>query len=83
MTDLLVPCPDFPVEVEGFLSLQELAAVQQVGADHDARAPLPCLAVDGGHMIVVLAQPLVEVFTERLDELQLRGVVVFKGVLCN
>lgn len=57
--------------------------MQQIGTDHDPSATFACLAVDGGHMIVVLTQPLVEVLTERLDQLQLRGVMVFKGVLCN
>lgn len=69
VTDLLVPCPHFPVEVQCLLGVLELATVQEVGADHHPGAAFPCLAVDGRHMIVILAQPLVEVFTERLDEL--------------
>lgn len=82
-THLLIPGPDFAVEVQGFLGLLKLPAMQQIGTNHDPRATFACLAVDGGHMIVVFAQPLVEVLAERLDQLQLRGVVVFKGVLCN
>lgn len=80
---LLVPCPDFPVKIERFLSVQEFPPVEEIGADHDSGASLPGLTVDGCHVIVVLAEPLVQVFAKRLDQLQLRGVVVFKGILCN
>ena len=82
-THLFVPRPDLAVEVQRLLGLLELAPVQEVGADHYARAALARLAVDGGHMIVVFAQPLVQVLTEGLDQLQLGRVVVFEGVLCN
>lgn len=34
-------------------------------------------------MIVIFTQPLVKIFTERFDELQLWWVMVFKRVLCN
>lgn len=65
------------------MGLQELAAVEEISADHDPGAALPGLTVDGRHVIVVLAEPLVQVFAKGLNELQLRRVVVFKGVLCN
>lgn len=65
------------------MGVQELPPVEEIGADHDSGAPLPGLTVDGCHVIVVLAEPLVQVFTKRLDQLQLRGVVVFEGILCN
>lgn len=80
---LLVPCPDFSVKVERFLGIQEFAAMEEIGADHDSGAALPGLTVDGRHVIVVLAEPLVQVFAKGLNELQLRRVVVFEGVLCN
>lgn len=57
--------------------------MQQVGADHDAGAALSCLAVDGGHVQLVLAQPLVQVLAERFDEIQLGGVVVLKRELSH
>lgn len=80
---LLVPCPDFTVEIKCFLGLHEFAAMEEIGADHDSCSALPRLTVDGRHMIVVFTEPLVQVFTKRLDELQLRRVVVFEGILCN
>lgn len=80
---LPIPCPDFSVEVQRVLGLRELATVEEIGADHHSGAALAGLAVDGRHVIVVLAQPLVEVLAERLDELQLGRVVVLEGVLCN
>lgn len=64
---LLVPCPDFAIKVKRFLGLQEFAAVEEIGADHDSGAALPGLTVDGRHVIVVLAEPLVQVFTKRLN----------------
>lgn len=80
---LLVSGADFSVELQRLLRLLEFAAVQQVGADHDAGAALPRLAVDGGHVQFVLAQPLVQVLAERLDKLQLGGVVVLKWELSH
>lgn len=58
-------------------------SVEEIGADHDPGASLASLAVDGRHVIVVLAEPLVQVFAKRLNQLQLRRVVVFEGILCN
>lgn len=78
---LLVPRANFAVKVEGLASLAELPAVQQVGADHDARAALPGLAVDGGHVLLIAAQPRVQVLAEGLDQLQLRRVVVLEREL--
>lgn len=80
---LFVPRPDLSIKVQSFLGLLEFPAVEEIGADHDPSAALPGLTVDGRHVIVVLAEPLVQVFTKRFDELQLRRVVVFEGVLCN
>lgn len=74
---------DFPVEVEGLLSFLELAPVQQVGADHHAGPALSRLAVDGGDVLLVLAQPLVQVLAERLYQLQLGRVVVLERVLSD
>lgn len=65
------------------MGVQEFPPVEEIGADHDSGASLPGLTVDGCHVIVVLAEPLVQVFTKRLNQLQLRRVVVFKGILCN
>lgn len=65
------------------MGVRELPPVEEIGADHDSGAPFPGLTVDGCHVIVVLAEPLVQVFAKRLDQLQLRGVVVFEGILCN
>lgn len=64
---LLVPCPDFTVKVQRFLGLQEFASMEEIGADHDSSAALPGLTVDGRHVIVILAEPLVQVFTKRLN----------------
>lgn len=64
---LLVPCPDFSVKVKRFLGLQEFAAMEEIGADHDSGPALPSLTVDGRHVIVILAEPLVQVFTKRLN----------------
>lgn len=83
VSHLLVPCPDFPVKIKRFLGVQEFPPVEEIGADHDSGASLPGLTVDGCHVIVVLAEPLVQVFTKRLNQLQLRRVVVFEGILCN
>ena len=47
--------------------------MQQVGTDHDSGPALARLAVDGSHVVVILAQPLVQVLTEGLYELQLGG----------
>lgn len=74
---------DLPVEVEGLLSFLELAPVQQVGADHHAGAALSRLAVDGSDVLLVLAQPLVQVLAERLYQLQLGRVVVLERVLSD
>lgn len=65
------------------MGLLEFAPVEEIGADHDSGAALPGLTVDGRHVIVILAEPLVQVFAKRLNQLQLRRVVVFEGVLCN
>lgn len=64
---LLVPCPNFTIKVKRFLGLQEFAAMEEIGADHDSSAALPRLTVDGRHVIVILAEPLVQVFTKRLN----------------
>ena len=39
-TNLMITCPLFAVEIHGFLCRVESTRVQQVGADHDARAAL-------------------------------------------
>lgn len=80
---LLVPGADLAVEVECLLGLLELAAMQQVGADHHAGATFSRLAVDGGDVQLILAQPLIQVLTERPDQLQLGGVVVLERVLSH
>lgn len=67
ISHLLVPCPDFSIKVKRFLGLQEFTAMEEIGADHDSSASLPGLTVDGRHVIVVLAEPLVQVFTKRLN----------------
>jgi len=80
---LLVAGADLSVEVQGLLSLLELPSVQQVGTDHNAGAALSCLTVDGRHVLLVLAQPLIQVLAERLDQLQLGRVVVLERVLSD
>lgn len=80
---LLVTGADLSVEIQSFLRLLKLASVQQVGADHNTGAAFSGLAMNGGDVLLVLAQPLVQVFAEGLDELQLGRVVVLKRVLSN
>lgn len=41
--------------------------MEEIRADHDSGAALPGLTVDGRHMIVILTEPLVQVFTKRLN----------------
>lgn len=80
---LLVAGADLSVEVQSLLRLLKLASVQQVGTDHHAGAAFSGLAVDGGDVLLVLAQPLVQVFAEGLDELQLGRVVVLERILSD
>lgn len=80
---LLVPGADLSVEVQSLLSLPKLASVQQVGADHYAGSAFSRLAVDGGNVLLVFAQPQIQVLAERLYQLQLGGVVVLERVLSN
>lgn len=74
---------DLPVEVEGLLSFLELSSVQQVGTDHDTGAAFTRLAVDGSDVLLVLAQPLIQILAERLYQLQLGRVVVLEWVLSD
>lgn len=80
---LFVAGADLAIEVQRFLRLLKLAPVQQVGADHHASATLPRLAVDGGNVLLVFTQPLVQVLAKWLDELQLGWVVVLERVLSD
>lgn len=41
--------------------------MEEIRADHDSGAALPGLTVDGRHVIVILTEPLVQVFTKRLN----------------
>lgn len=78
---LFVPGADLAIEVQGLLGLVELLTVQKVGTDHHAGPALAGLAVYGRHMVVIFAQPLVQVLTEGLYELQLGRVVVLERIL--
>jgi len=53
--------------------------VQQVGADHKARPPLARLAVDNCHVVRVILQPPIHIFTERSNLSELWRVVIVKG----
>lgn len=80
---LFVAGADLSIEVQSLLRLLKLASVQQVGADHHAGAAFSGLAVDGSDVLLILTQPLVQVFAEGLDELQLGRVVVLERVLSD
>lgn len=80
---LLVPGADLSVEVQSLLSFLKLASVQQVGTDHHAGATFSRLTVDGGDVLLIFAQPMIQVLAERLYQLQLRGVVVLERVLSH
>jgi len=59
-----VPFPDLAVKVKRFLGLQEFATMEKINADHDSSAALPSLTVDGRHVIDILGEPMVQVFTK-------------------
>lgn len=80
---LLVPGPHFSIEIQSFLRLHKFPTMQQVSADHHPRAAFSRFAVNRCDVVLVLGEPMIEIFTERLNELQLRRVVVFKRVLSH
>lgn len=81
MLYLFVPCPDLSIEFQSFLGFVELPSVQQVSTDHHTSPTFSCFAVNGCNMLLVFTQPLIQILTKGPDQFQLRGVVVFKGVL--
>lgn len=74
---------NFAVEIQCVLRFLEPSTVQQVRANHDPSATFSRFAVNGCDVVLVLSEPLVQVFTERSDQLQLWWVMVFKRILSN
>lgn len=69
----------FAVVAEGVVGAGEHAAVQQVATNHGAGAAFACFAVHRRHVALVPRQPLLHVVAERLDGVDLGGVVVIEG----
>jgi hypothetical protein len=78
---LLVHRSFLPVKVENALRVGEVAAVEEVAADHDARSAFSGLAVHGRHVALVLRQPRVHVFAEGADQRKVGRVVIVERVM--
>lgn len=80
---LLVPGANLSIEVQSFLGCMELPSVQQISTDHHTSSPFSRLTVDRSNMLLVFTQPLIQILTERFDQLQLGRVVVLKSILSH
>lgn len=76
-------CTLLPIVVKGVRRSRVFPTVQQIATDHGAGASFAGLAVYRGDIALVLFQPIVNVYTESLNQFDARWIMVLEWKILN